>query len=305
MSANASSIYTGIWVNWTRGRVLGSTVTLSRADGTVFVAFITLFYTVLSTQLWRSLCFLIHQARVSSRPRDGLFHQQQVVLRNSSTPAGAAWIFALQSWYWRGRADRHWLRSIPGLLLALVYIIIFAFLSIYGASVLLKAAGPLRLLRASRCGYWTPEDSDIATTPLFAKQRGTVEAARIYAQNCYEASDSPLLCNAYAKSRMNWSESGAECPFRKDLCLDDNVVRFRTDWLDSNQDFGINTPSGEAVQYRRTTTCAVVDYTSYKNLNRIDDGIIAYDFGPSSSNSTYTFFNTKSSSKSVPVYTVE
>lgn len=304
MSSNSTEIYTGVWINWSRGRVLGSTLTLTARDGTVLVSFITFFFTIVGTQLWRALSFILHQSRVSPAPRDGLFHQQQVVLRNSSTPAGAAWLFLQQGWYWKGRAKHHLLRSIPWLILSLLYIALFAFLSIYGASAILKAAGDDRILVAHECGYLTVKDGEAGFNRLNARRRETIATANIYREQCYEGEPDPIACNLYAKPKLEWNETVEDCPFAgDDLCYKDNVLRLDTGWLDSNKDLGINTPYEDGLKYRRTTTCAVLLDGKYMNDTHFPDWL-TWTYGETP-NQDYTFNLTQHAKLGRDFYTTE
>ncbi len=39
-------VYTGVWTNWSRGKMMGSTLTLTRTDANVFIAFLAFFVTL-------------------------------------------------------------------------------------------------------------------------------------------------------------------------------------------------------------------------------------------------------------------
>lgn len=41
--AQAADIYTGLWINWSRGAVFGGTLTLPRADANNLIAFVAFF----------------------------------------------------------------------------------------------------------------------------------------------------------------------------------------------------------------------------------------------------------------------
>ena len=92
MSAVVGSYtYTGPWINWSRGAVSGSTITLTQRDGGLLTAFLGIFVTSSGATFWRILSFAIHQCRTKEGPKDGIHHQQQVILHNSSTATAAAW----------------------------------------------------------------------------------------------------------------------------------------------------------------------------------------------------------------------
>lgn len=93
-------IYHGPWINFDKGGVIrGATLTLSDRDGGLLTSFIATFVTLTGAQLWKVICFAIHQLRSTTQPRDALFHQQQAVWRNTNGPGGIAWVFLTQSWF--------------------------------------------------------------------------------------------------------------------------------------------------------------------------------------------------------------
>src|ERR1700733_6334066 len=78
-------ILTGTWTNWSKGPILGATLTTASAQGFLLVSFLTLFVSMSGDHLWSILCFIMHQMNSLSTHRDGLFHQQQLLLRNSES----------------------------------------------------------------------------------------------------------------------------------------------------------------------------------------------------------------------------
>lgn len=302
MAANSSSIYTGMWVNWSHGYILGSTITLSGRNGALLTAFISTFIAIVGGQLWKILCYILHQCRVSQEPNDGLYYQQQNVLRNSNTPGGAAWSFVLQFWHWRGRAH-HWLtRSLPWVLFSISYLVIFAVLSVFGSSEVVKAAGQDRLIRASQCGYWAVNET--APRSFETRTQNDSQNAAIYARNCYGGTVDPLKCNIYATSHIKWDGREAECAFKEGICLGNNSYQMDTGFIDSHYELGINTPEKERLRYRRVTTCSVLDAQSYAS-EKNGTPLVTFDYGPSTVAGNYTFSYIKYAVLSAVGYTVE
>lgn len=58
-----SSIYTGAWINWSQGAIIGATITLSQRNGNLLTAFLGIFVTIAGGACWRILSFLMHQQR--------------------------------------------------------------------------------------------------------------------------------------------------------------------------------------------------------------------------------------------------
>ncbi|EXA31818.1 hypothetical protein FOVG_16960 [Fusarium oxysporum f. sp. pisi HDV247] len=109
----AFEIYTGSWTDWSRGSVLGATITLSSRDTSLLLAFIAAFVTVIAVRLWVIICFTVHQILSTNGKHDGLYYQRQVILRNTKSAPAAAWLFLQQAWYWRGIAISAVTRTIP------------------------------------------------------------------------------------------------------------------------------------------------------------------------------------------------
>jgi hypothetical protein len=45
-------VYTGYWVNWSYGTVYGPTLTLTRTDANLLIAFFAFFVAFVGTRLW-------------------------------------------------------------------------------------------------------------------------------------------------------------------------------------------------------------------------------------------------------------
>ena len=298
MSSNSTSIYTGVWINWSQGLVLGSTITLSARNGALLTSFIATFITIVGAQLWRILSFFFHQIRVSQAPEDGLYHQHQNVFRNTSAPGAAAWSFLLQGWHWSGRARHALMRSLPWVLFSTSFILLFAVLSILGTSIVTKAAGQDRLLQSSQCGYWDVNGSRSADGEFQASASGQAafnakflkdsQAAATYDRNCQGASVDALQCRAYATSQIRWEGKVADCPFKDEICLGNNTYQMDTGFLDSHHHLGINMPAKDRLKYRRVTTCSVLQSEGYAMSNK-ETKLVTWYYGPTSTNYTFSY----------------
>lgn len=78
-------VHLGVWTDWSRGRVLGATLTLDRQQANLLIAFTASFVVFVGSRFWHILCLFLHQIYSTSDLRDALHHQRQVVLRNSGT----------------------------------------------------------------------------------------------------------------------------------------------------------------------------------------------------------------------------
>ncbi|EWG51926.1 hypothetical protein FVEG_16885 [Fusarium verticillioides 7600] len=93
----AFEVYTGSWTDWSRGPILGATITLSSRDASLLLAFIAAFVTVIAARLWVIMCFSAHQLLSTNGKNDGLYYQRQVILRNAKSAPAAAWLFLQQT----------------------------------------------------------------------------------------------------------------------------------------------------------------------------------------------------------------
>lgn len=149
----ADRLYIGPWINWSHGLVSGMTVTVNDHAGGLLTAFIATFITIAGAELWKILCYIFHQVRSTPIQQDGLYHQQQVIFRTSTTPGGAAWLFLQQAWFWTGRARLAVVRTLPWACFSIIYIVAVGLMAIFSSQIS-KNPGPQRLLAADNCGTW-------------------------------------------------------------------------------------------------------------------------------------------------------
>lgn len=66
---------------------MGRNITTDSRTGTLVVAILAVITTCGTTNLWNLVTFCFHQYRVNSSHTDGLFRQQQALLRTLPTPS--------------------------------------------------------------------------------------------------------------------------------------------------------------------------------------------------------------------------
>jgi hypothetical protein len=194
----------GIWTDNSKEAVMGRTANAS--TGNFVVALLSIVATAAIGQLWNLLAFLYHQSRAQGISSDGLFWQQQALLRTLPTPTAMLPDSMKLWWTWRNKADRPLLRSAISLLAAFVFSItaivagIFTSyavdttnLEVFGNSAACAFAGPLKDHIYRDLGPYSASVSSL--NPVFQS----------YAQNCYtNSSFLPLSCrNVF--SRLNVS----------------------------------------------------------------------------------------------------
>lgn len=71
-------VYLGVWTNWSRGRILGATLTLERTYGLLLLSFTATFVGFVASRSWRIITLVLHRIYSTPEPRDALHHQRQV-----------------------------------------------------------------------------------------------------------------------------------------------------------------------------------------------------------------------------------
>src|ERR1700760_4402597 len=90
-SSLQNHVYLGFWTNWSRGVILGRTLTLSRENGAYLSSFITILVTFTGTATWKIIRFLLHRYLSSPNGADAIHHQRQAILRNSESSLSSFW----------------------------------------------------------------------------------------------------------------------------------------------------------------------------------------------------------------------
>ncbi|KAK5946636.1 hypothetical protein PMZ80_000779 [Knufia obscura] len=283
----SAHIYHGPWINWSNGLIGGATVTLGEREGGLLTAFIATFVTIVGAELWKVICYISHQLRSKHAPQDGLYHQQQVILRTSPTPAGAAWLFLLQTWCWAGRARLSLLRTLPWALFGAVYIGAIGLTAIFSSEIS-KSPGSLRLIVSDNdCGIWS------------------LNMSSPYHQEAYSVkstNDRYVFVFRFPVPSIPWTaDLNATCPFEFGTTCrfgDTAAYKMVSKRINSHYDLGINAPSAGRVELEKTTTCAplrTAPFVIIRNstdplfYGRPDDTVIEYNYGPIGVVTNYTY----------------
>ncbi|KAH7304334.1 hypothetical protein B0I35DRAFT_445547 [Stachybotrys elegans] len=265
MTDTSYRVHLGIWTNWSYGPVLGKTLTVTRADGALIIAFVAFFVATVGSQLWRILCFSLHNLYSTSEAQDAVYNQRQAVLRNSGSPVSGFWELLQLVLAWNKKPTRSLARLLPPLLCAVLTACIMVTASGFSSRISL---GNDVLLAGDQCGLTSNDNRTIEEWLQYIGPYHTqlLEAAADYAQRCYDR-DSDAGCNTLMrKSLPITTNSHANCPFDDSLCLsaDDNIY-LDSGLLDSHVDLGINSPPSSRFQYRQTLHCAPLVTEGYKS----------------------------------------
>jgi hypothetical protein len=289
-------VHIGEWINWNDDDWGGGRITMAKDTAELFNIFLGIFIIFVQAGLWvlvTFVCFQCNRQRrkgtASSHCRDGLFHQQQTILRNGVSPISMATAY-FQMWsVWGWRNAEVIKRTWPLILAAAVSFAFFVVaLPFITALAMLDNQGDEILIRSPNCGFWeAPFDSykDIGSTDLV--NGSWIGAA--YVDSCYNSDAPSVLCDRFLPQRrlrtFEWSNTA--CPFDEDLCLarDSSAAAFtlQTDVLDSHKDFGINAPPDDRIKLQRTTTCAPLDVSRFSNITPGElrgEAIAGVYFGP-------------------------
>lgn len=265
-------VKTGFWTNWAHGQIHGATLTLSRRNGGILIAFVAIYVAAAGRSFWRIVCLLLHRHLSSSNPQDGLYHQRQAILRNSETASFAVLqlIFTLHAW--RRLSSQVIRRLLPIILLASGLSIGFSLAGLFSSHVTTEIANEV-LLIGNNChiiegpsNLTSPEEIN-ATGIFLAHYSQRIQANLNYAQQCYTSVQSDESCYQYVRSKINLKVNmDASCPF-EGLCKSptSNVI-VDSGLLNSNLDLGINLPRKYQFELRFVNHCAPLKTTGYRRL---------------------------------------
>lgn len=261
-------VYQGLWTKWSEGKVYGITLTLSPRNTAILVACVALFVQLSGAQLWGVLRFAFHQSRMSKRPEDGLYHQQQAVLRNSTSDLATSRQLLLLAWAWRHRAHRPFVRNLSLIFLALFHFTLFGFAGIFSSKII--QAGQEVLIRSPFCGtlnslYVRSLDGLSTRIEFQSKMQRDAQLSQQYIRSCYNKSETSSSCEVFKKKQLSWQTNLTDvCPFDSSVCLNQSqTITHDTGLLDSHNDLGLNAKESDRVSYRRTTACTPLNDAAY------------------------------------------
>ncbi|KAF2665587.1 hypothetical protein BT63DRAFT_442960 [Microthyrium microscopicum] len=270
----ASIAHQGYWVDWSKGKVHGQTITLSNDKAHILIAFFATFVYIVGSNFWSIFCFVAHQIRSDALARDGLYHQRQTILRNSSGPLSTLINLGRISWAWKDRAALVWRRQTPFIILAAAHLAIWTAATLLSSRVALSGANGLVLLKGiENCGIW-PELSTKGKTNVdsWAIQRQLLQESGNYAKPCYpgvaQALSYPDACSsqkAFASSNINYAiTTNVPCPFPDPkMCRisEEGAVRITSTLINSNTHLGLNAGPQDQINLRHERTCSALPDT--------------------------------------------
>lgn len=293
---------------------MGKTITTDTRTGAFVIALLAIVSTLATAHLWHLVTFIIYQCRANGRPRDALFRQQQAILRTLPTPGALIADYLKLFWHWR-KKEGLWaaLARISFLiLLASVFVAMTWATSIF-SSFIVDTSLLHVLVDSPYCGsvnitFDTLNDIGLSYVTQI------VTAAEPYADDCYlnENSTQPAFCDGRKYLYLNimiseppvatllcrklfpcssvlivlvvirpktlFTTENTTCPWDPTMCAGGEKPAIRIDsGLHDLNEFGLNLAAQDRVQYRKSTTCAVlplenhttiINATEYSELNR-------------------------------------
>ncbi|KAL1855676.1 hypothetical protein Daus18300_011057 [Diaporthe australafricana] len=293
-------VYLGAWTNWSRGRILGATLTLESRYGLLLLSFTATFVGFVASRFWRIITLILHRIYSTPEPRDALHHQRQVVLRNSLSSVSTLWTSLQLVWCWWAVADGYLARTLPVIIFAASAFCAFTIAGGFTSSIS-SGIGNDVLINSSHCGVILYDESltSDAVAVIYSWVSQTMSNAANYAQQCYSSSATGTLdCTTFVESRLHFNiVINASCPFSENMCRTNDSNLLLDSGLISSDDLGLNLPRDQRMFYREVLECAPLrtdgfvsdvsmnnnNYTRYSyggrmNRGRTDDGAEFYDW---------------------------
>ncbi|KAH7392537.1 hypothetical protein BKA66DRAFT_457717 [Pyrenochaeta sp. MPI-SDFR-AT-0127] len=266
----------GYWKNIEHGSILGGTITTDVRTGTVMIALLAILVTIATAHLWNLVVFGLHMLRADGRPADGLFRQQQALLRTAAAPTSMLADWVKLWWIWRKRTGKALSRSV--LLCGLTSL--FAAATVVAgvfSSYVVDTSNLQVLVSSPECGPLRPNDGNTfsGNNLAFLDYTSRLETlSQPYAQECYQ--DGTLLparCRVFVQSNIPLVPKRIDCPFSNAICkpFDQPGVTVDSGLVDANDIFGWNLQPHQRIKYRRKTTCGVLKTQEYQTVFEAKD----------------------------------
>ena len=302
-SVTNQEVYLGFWINWSYGSIRGATLTLTKRDGGLLLAFLALFVTIAGTCFWRIVCFVLHYKLSSESFKDGIYHQRQAILRNAANSTSGLWSLLQMNWVWRKHTQAQpYRRILPLIMFSVIIICVFILGSIFSSKISTSMGNEVLLL-GSTCSIHSQDGLDseyfFGTYVPYMAERTAFSAN--YAQECYGKGAMIQNCPTFLRKNLKWtSEHNIGCPFPgKDKICRSNSTNLRLDsgYINSNFDLGINSPPEDQFLYRTVVECAPLNHEGYSKNITIHLGengtsprhLMRYYYGGSTKDSQMTY----------------
>lgn len=276
LAANAY-IFEGVWTNWSHGRVLGLTLTVSPQKASILSPALAILVSVAGAQLWRLFQYALHQARVASEDRNLVYHQSQAILRNTGSDLNTLWRLTRLGIAWRHQRGARIFRNLsPILVPACIHLTLVIAAGLFSSWLL--EAGTEALSRSPWCGMYS---SDYINRVYYANRTTDPESAILSTEyNTYTDSRYALveqttdlcggaekLCGGTVRDELPYSTNfiGNVCPVDDSMCHPDagGSMTFDTGYLSSHKMLGYNARLADRVSVRTIAQCSPLKADGY------------------------------------------
>ena len=259
------NVYQGFWIDWSHGRVIGSTITTTQTVGILVVALLAVIIQATGSHLWDIVVFSIHANRVQRGDNDGMYYQQQVLLRNNNGPGSILLDFTRISAAWRHLNRRPYYRNIYILFLAAFIGSGFIVAGILSSFVVSGLSIDI-LARSSLCGTFNPPDRSTERHYALNMYASTLA----YSRSCYTTIEpSEAQCSVFATKSLPFNVIyNVSCPFENHMCKQtaNGPISLDTGLLDSHEIFGLNARLVDRVTIRKKTTCSPITTDGFSSI---------------------------------------
>ncbi|KAH8586890.1 hypothetical protein B0O99DRAFT_695042 [Bisporella sp. PMI_857] len=282
----ADNIHTGFWINRSFSAFRGATLTLDQQTGALLIAFLALFIGAAGRSLWKIICFVLYLAFSRIAAQDGVYHQRQAILRNTSLAHNTALALLQTSFVWRKRTQMVHRRLLPVALLAAIISVASVALGVLSSRVSINTTNEA-LIAGKECGALPLSDpifSDFERYSIYSNQLAI--KAFTHAIQCYIEVQSklPESCNKFVIPALPYTLDGnASCPFAAELCKSStgNLLLSSGD-LDSFNHLGFNI--NPRFVLRHQTHCApleTINFTEIITAQNSSKRFLTYKYGSS------------------------
>jgi len=245
----------GYWINHSQGNVLGRTITTDTRTGTIIVALLALCTSLALSHLWSILTFLYHQVRAKGTTSNGLYRQQQVLLRTLPTPSTLMADSIKLYFKWKNIKTRNAIyQLLPQTILGLLFVVGSIAAAIF-SSLVANGSDMEVLVDSPFCGSFVSNQTKFSQT--YAIEVSSL--SNQYVQECYQERKTPLArCkNIFTRIHLRPPMANTPCPFSPEMCSSP-ALAFDSGLLDINDAFGFNMDDRDQVKYRIKLSCAIL-----------------------------------------------
>lgn len=276
---DSNAVFTGIWIDWDRGRVRGSTLTLRDSHAVPLVAALVILVTLAGGRSWHIFRLMWHsllRAKASHAQAVRIYRRkQQVLLRNSETAAGAT-IGLVEEWLSFGITKVLRECSPKDLLLTLFTLghwVVFIVLGVLVSQIVLGKVVVSKSLPT--CGQWLPIEvvengvnNDETNSINNEMQLNKTINSDNYVRSCYPGggSEGRVDCNKVMVQSIPHEILHAQpCPYNASACYPDakSAIALLSSNISMSQ-MGINNNYAKRISIQKRSTCAVMVADAFK-----------------------------------------